>query len=407
MKLLRNILSVFTRPAVKTGAGILVGGGVIAGAAFWILFIQGLEMTSEEEFCLSCHSMKNNIFPELQKTVHWKNRSGVHATCSDCHVPHKFTDKMIRKIQASREVWGEFVGTIDTREKFKQKRLILAQREWKRFKANSSLECRNCHDYSNMDFSKMRVTSQVMMRRAAERNTSCLDCHKGIAHHLPDMKGAHNPAFDTLMSEAASTTVHPENNYYSAVPQELYSDESLTQSIGSIKVSTEVRVIQKKADATEVELKMWRKNKGYGRVWYVNFGLNIVDAILHKDIARDKKRITVLETRTDDLTGLEWQEVTIRAWIENNTLIGSIEPIWDIARNSYKQNCSVCHRQPAASGHDANQWPGMFNGMVGFTSMDSDTAKLVLKYLQSHSSDFVKSEHGSGSPENTLQQAKP
>ncbi len=407
MNIFRSILSIFTRPAAKIGLGILVSGGFIAGLAFWILFYQGLEMTSEEEFCLSCHSMKDNIFPELQKTVHWKNSSGVHATCSDCHVPHNFTEKMVRKMQASREVWGEIAGTIDTREKFQKRRIILAQREWKRFKANNSRECRNCHDYDNMDFNKMRVTSQVMMRRAAERDASCMDCHKGIAHHLPDMKGAHNPAFDTLMSEAASTTIHSGDEYYSAVPQELYADEKLSQPIGSIKVSTEVKVIQSKADATEVELKMWRKNKGYGRVWYGHFGLNIVDAILNKNIARDKKRITILETRSDDLTGLEWQKVTIRAWVKNSTLIDSIEPIWDIARSSYKQNCSVCHRQPAPSGHDANQWPGMFNGMVGFTSMDDDTSKLVLKYLQSHSSDFVKGEHDSGSPENTLQQAKP
>ena len=37
---------------------------------------------------------------------HWNNRSGVRARCPDCHVPHDFTDKVARKMQASREVLG-------------------------------------------------------------------------------------------------------------------------------------------------------------------------------------------------------------------------------------------------------------------------------------------------------------
>ena len=38
--------------------------------------------------------------------------------CSNCHVPHDWTDKIARKMQASKEVWGKIFGTIDTREKF-------------------------------------------------------------------------------------------------------------------------------------------------------------------------------------------------------------------------------------------------------------------------------------------------
>jgi cytochrome c-type protein NapC len=51
-------------------------------------------------------------------------------------VPKDWTHKMIRKIQASREVWGKLTGTIDTKEKFEAKRLVLAEREWARMKAS-------------------------------------------------------------------------------------------------------------------------------------------------------------------------------------------------------------------------------------------------------------------------------
>jgi cytochrome c-type protein NapC len=112
----------------------------------------------------------------------------VRAKCSDCHVPHNWTDKIARKMQASKEVWGKIFGTIDTREKFLDKRLELAQREWARFKANDSLECRNCHEYNYMDFTRQSKRAFDAHSRSLESGEkTCIDCHKGIAHRLPDL----------------------------------------------------------------------------------------------------------------------------------------------------------------------------------------------------------------------------
>ena len=121
---------------------------------FWGGFNTAMELTNTEAFCTGCHEMRDNVFQELQRTIHFTNRSGVRAKCSDCHVPHNWTHKIARKMQASKEVWGKIFGTIDTREKFLDKRLELAQHEWARMKANDSLECRNCHDYDYMDFTR-------------------------------------------------------------------------------------------------------------------------------------------------------------------------------------------------------------------------------------------------------------
>lgn len=395
------------KPSTKIGLGLLIIIGFAGGVWFWAGFNTALEATNKEEFCLSCHTMHDNLLPELQKTVHWQNRTGVRARCPDCHVPHKFTDKMARKMQASREVLGQITGTIDNRELFKEHRIVLAQREWKRFKANNSKECRACHDYKSMDFSKMRVTSQMIMRSAAERNASCVDCHKGIAHELPDMSGAHNPAFDSLLSEAKSTKIKPGKTYYNIVPQDLFTSSDLKTKAGTIELAAPVKVLDHKDGATQIELDMWRKNKGFGRVWYTHFGLNIVDATIEKELAQDKNIVTVHEAKEDPLTGLEWQKVSGTFWVADGGLMDSIEPAWDIARQTYSDSCSVCHRQPNPSGHDANQWPGLFSGMVGFTNLDSDSANMVLKFLQLHSSDFSNNEHGSGSPENAIQTARP
>ncbi|RDE24069.1 cytochrome c-type protein NapC [Motiliproteus coralliicola] len=181
--------SALTSPA-KAALGVLLLGGFIAGVIFWGGFNTALEKTNEEEFCISCHEMRDNVYMELKETIHYTNRSGVRATCPDCHVPREWVYKIIRKIQASKEVWGKITGKIDTREKFEAHRFEMAAREWARMKANDSRECRNCHDFESMDYSEQgkRAFNEHETALASGEKT-CIDCHKGIAHQLPDMSG--------------------------------------------------------------------------------------------------------------------------------------------------------------------------------------------------------------------------
>ncbi len=190
IRLIKRFWNVLRRPSVHLSFGFLTIGAFIAGIIFWGGFNTALEVTNTEQFCTGCHEMRDNVFVELQSTIHYSNRSGVRATCPDCHVPHKWTDKIARKMQASKEVWGKIFGTIDTREKFEAHRLQLATNEWNRLKANNSLECRNCHQFESMDFtrqSKRAVNAHSTFLASGEK--TCIDCHKGIAHRLPDMAG--------------------------------------------------------------------------------------------------------------------------------------------------------------------------------------------------------------------------
>lgn len=190
MKWIKAFWRVFSKPSVHYSLGFLTLGGFLAGVIFWGGFNTGLEMTNTEEFCISCHEMENNVYEELKTTIHYTNRSGVRATCPDCHVPHEWTNKIARKMQASKEVWGKLFGTIDTREKFQAHRRQLAENEWARLKANDSLECRNCHNFEYMDFTAQSERAENMHSKYLETGEkTCIDCHKGIAHHLPDMTG--------------------------------------------------------------------------------------------------------------------------------------------------------------------------------------------------------------------------
>ena len=66
----------------------------------------------------------------------------------------------------------------------------MAEREWARLSANDSLECRNCHEFFSMDFTVQSTRASRMHSTAlANGESTCIDCHKGIAHNLPDMAG--------------------------------------------------------------------------------------------------------------------------------------------------------------------------------------------------------------------------
>ena len=183
---LSRLWSGLRRPSASYSLLALLFVGFASGIVFWGGFNTVVEWTNTEQFCISCHEMRNNVYKEYSNnTIHYTNRTGVRAVCSDCHVPKEWGPKMLRKIQATRELWGKFTGSIDTQEKFEAKRLQLAEREWARMKANNSLECRNCHSFDSMDTEKQKQRATRMHTLAVKNDETCIDCHKGIAHQKP------------------------------------------------------------------------------------------------------------------------------------------------------------------------------------------------------------------------------
>ncbi len=162
-----------------------LGLAFIAGAIAVTAFNTGLERTNDMAFCTSCHSMQFNL-EELRQSVHYTSRSGVTAGCADCHVPREYGPKLLAKLHAWRDVWHEILGTIDSREKFEQRRWELANRVWARMQASDSRECRACHQVEHMDLDGQ---DRIAAKRHAAMQTqgkTCIDCHKGIAHEEPE-----------------------------------------------------------------------------------------------------------------------------------------------------------------------------------------------------------------------------
>jgi cytochrome c-type protein NapC len=171
----------------------LVAGGILfgAGIVFWGGFNTAMEATNTLGFCRSCHEMRTMVYAEYALTGHYENRTGVRATCSDCHVPDPWVYKFVRKVQATKELYHWALGSIDTPEKFEEKRLTLAKKVWQSMKETDSRECRNCHSWDGMSTANQKPRAAKQHADARKEGATCIDCHKGVAHRaihkiLPD-----------------------------------------------------------------------------------------------------------------------------------------------------------------------------------------------------------------------------
>ena len=176
------------RPKNRWLLGVPAGGFAmfVVGVLFWGGFNWALEATNTEAFCTSCHEMRDFVYPEYKETIHYSNRTGVRASCPDCHVPHPYLYKLQRKVHATNELYHKLRGTVDTREKFEAKRLEMAENVWRVMKETDSRECRNCHEFQHMDPEAQERVSARRHEKAFKQGQTCIDCHKGIAHHLPE-----------------------------------------------------------------------------------------------------------------------------------------------------------------------------------------------------------------------------
>jgi cytochrome c-type protein NapC len=160
-------------------------GAFFASSTFLVVHI-----TTTQEFCISCHEMRDFAYEEYKQTKHYKNDAGVQAKCADCHVPKSFFPLVKSKILAADDLWGSITGIIDTQEKYDARKLYLAKKVWHKMKETDSRECRSCHNVNNMildnqdQSAKTRHTEKYMK----ENNKTCIDCHKGVAHKMPLLK---------------------------------------------------------------------------------------------------------------------------------------------------------------------------------------------------------------------------
>lgn len=180
-----KFLSRISRMTLLRWLSVPLAFGVVLGIAVAGVGTATVERTNTIEFCVSCHEMKAQNYAEYSHTIHARNRTGVKAICSDCHVPHDALGTLVRKVGAAKDIWSHLTGRIDTPQKFEAHRLEMATAVWRRMKETDSRECRSCHDVSAMDPESQGPTARKQHQKLADGSHTCIDCHFGIAHKEP------------------------------------------------------------------------------------------------------------------------------------------------------------------------------------------------------------------------------
>jgi trimethylamine-N-oxide reductase cytochrome c-type subunit TorC len=363
--------------------GVVLGAALLAGGA------TVMHKTSDTEFCVSCHSMQQPL-AEYQGSVHFQNPKGIRAECADCHVPHKPMDYLTTKVMALKDVWGEMTGKIDTPEKYEAHKLAMAQSVWDTLKKNDSATCRSCHSYEAMDVLAQRPEARQEHPVAIKKGETCIDCHKGVAHILPDMSQLSAAGASELSAAAAKTPDNARELWSIATQPFWLSADSKQHNAGNLMPGTKIKVIKRENAMILAEVSGWQQD-GVNEVFYEAAGKRILSVLLGEE-ARD--RVKRLSEMTDPETHLLWHQTTLQVWLPADQLIDNQQKIWDYAASMMSANCTGCHGLTALDRFNANQWIGVIKGMAPRTSLNQEQLRVLTRYVQQHASDMPSTAQG-------------
>jgi trimethylamine-N-oxide reductase cytochrome c-type subunit TorC len=379
------VIHLFKGRGPKWTLAIVAVAGVVAGVIGWGGFNTAMEATNSLEFCVSCHEMRNTVFKEYQTSIHYANASGVRAVCSDCHVPKQWVPKVIRKIEASNEIYHKLIGTIDTPEKFEAARLGLARKVWATMKETDSRECRNCHSFQAMDFHKQRPNASETMQKGMTDGKTCIDCHKGIAHKMPDMSVGYRSIFNELA--AAAKTLQPKagDELTTLLTTSFYLDKPKPDdpADGRLLAATPMKVVSVDGPWVQTQLAGWQQ-EGSERMLYARQGKRIPSAALGPEAV---EKVARASTMTDPDTDQVWSQGTLTVWVKNENLVADLAKLNSYSAEMYSASCGLCHALPPTGHYLANQWIGNLNAMKRFVALDDEQYRLMQKYVQMNAQD--------------------
>ena len=332
-------------------------------------------------FCLSCHEM-GIPHGDYLKSTHFNNPSGMRAECSSCHIPQKIGPKLVRKINAVKEVYAHFSGVLDTEKKFEDERARLAKRVWADMKANNSRECRFCHNQEAFVFAEFKKPKEAeRMQKGLKENQTCIDCHKGRIHRMPNLAGGYKKLFEELAAASANPKISAESVY--PLTMVLCYDGKEGEREGRVLAATRLTVLGKSGVWLKVRADGWQQDEVNALIYELQ-GKRIFAVALDKQ-AREKPK--VLSTMVDDTTEQTWHQVSFETWVMTTNMVEHLEKIWDYGSEMHGASCGNCHSLPPADHFLANQWIGGLKDMKQYINLDKEEYQLLQKYLQLHAQD--------------------
>nr|VFJ99429.1 MAG: trimethylamine-N-oxide reductase (cytochrome c), cytochrome c-type subunit TorC [Candidatus Kentron sp. H]VFK01560.1 MAG: trimethylamine-N-oxide reductase (cytochrome c), cytochrome c-type subunit TorC [Candidatus Kentron sp. H]VFK03981.1 MAG: trimethylamine-N-oxide reductase (cytochrome c), cytochrome c-type subunit TorC [Candidatus Kentron sp. H] len=319
------------------------------------------------------------VAEEYRRSPFYENNLGLRVPCADCHVPKPLVAKPWRKMKASREVYHKVMGTMDTPEKFEARRIMLAGNEWKRFRESDSRECRHCHSYAAMTIDEQPNDAHCRHPVAMDEGYTCIDCHKGFVHRLPNLEGEIQKAGERFEAALAADTLAG-NALYVARTAALHSEPRAEQSIiAELEPGTPVTVLARNDG--------WFRVRVQGRQYQSNYRTlyEMGDHIAPLALGRDEILTTTDEPAIrDSATGLDWRPADLEGWVSRQALTSEISSLWDYGKALYQNGCVRCHVVFSPSDFWATQWKNHIRNMRRKVDLGTEQTNILLGYLQHH-----------------------
>lgn len=360
--------------------------GLLSGLGVWGGYETATALVTGNAFCTNaCHEMQT-VADEYRQSIHFTNPAGVRAQCADCHVPKPFVARIVHMIGASRDIVGHVTGVIDTPAKFEAHRLDMAKRVWAEMTANGSLGCRSCHTFEAMDFAKQRPKAAEAMHAPMQPGTSCINCHKGIAHRLavvapkPPIAAAKPPpapapTLPATPPAAAGTPATPSATRFVGEATAPLAAAPGGTAFATLYVSTPIAVIGSESGSDHVTATLWMKEAAASGPLYASpNGIEV--GRLDAAPAANAKAGAPVEG---------WTPVEIDGYLAADAVVETLEPIWQAAESTYEFTCGGCHALHAAEAYTPAQWSTEMTTMAKSANLRPEDAMFVLKWLQTTS----------------------
>ncbi|MCX2961448.1 NapC/NirT family cytochrome c [Rodentibacter caecimuris] len=336
-----------------------------------------MHKTSSPEFCVSCHSMTHPQ-QEWEGSTHFANAKGIRAECADCHVPQEGWHYLKAKFIALKDVWYELQGKLDSKQKYEAHRAEMAQRVWDEMKSTDSETCRSCHSFDAMELSAQAKLAKQTHISAKANGQTCIDCHKGIVHFLPESHG--DEGAQSVTSLGGNIT--QDSSIYAAEMTSAQGEQG-----GDIRLMpyAEITNWQAKGEQLQGTLHGWQQ-VGADSVIYLELGKRITVALVDEEA---RKGMKILQTKHDEVTDSDWKEVSFIVSVPKEKMSSDLTALNQYGSQLNQANCSSCHAAISANHYTANQWIGVVNSMKDRTSMNKDEVRALTIYLQRSAKDMA------------------
>lgn len=200
-------------------------------------------------------------------------------------------------------------------------------------------------------------------------------------------------AFDTRdpLPTSSPQQIKAGADVYAAGTKSLYINSSADEmDDGKLLSGATAKVLAREGDMLKLEISGWQPEEAPS-VIYQEKGQRILVGVLGD---KSTELLQRGKSSVDQNTDQVWVPVSFTAWSDANTLNLDQSKLWEFGKVEYQKSCASCHTMPEVDDYTSNQWIGTMSSMKRYITFNDDEYRLILAYLQNHSSDLGPNARG-------------